>query len=1141
MNPQARDGLRTRKLMNDQARPTRDPLHLFVGRDAELAELSAGIDDAIAGRGRLFLISGEPGAGKTTLAEQLANHAASRGVRVLWGRCWEGGGAPAYWPWVQLLRPLIEHRPEAAPEGPATGDVDISRLFPELLNGAATGVDLSPRSAAARFRLFAAVASLLKRESSVQPLLMILDDMHAADQASLLLLKFVVRDLRDARLLMVTTFRDLEALSDAEVTGTVGELLREGPSIRLRGLQPTEVRQFVANLTGRGVSDEQISRLDEATGGNPLFIREMVRLVGANGRPGWPGGAEISAGLRAVIHQRLSGLDANAIQVLSIAAVVGHEFEVPLVQQASTLDLPSILQSLAQAERSGIIVRAPGASSLFQFSHGLVREVLHDDLPVALRRELHAKVGEALEKLHEGELSPFVAQIAYHYAEAGTEDAAPEAIEYARRAGEQAMEAHAYEEAAAQYTRALEAMLLSASDDALRCDLLLRLGDAQARAGDYQAARGSFLRASELARRLDAPEQLARAALGFGEPQVEGGLVDQKLLTLLREALDRLSPEDSTLRARVLARLSLELTFSDDPKLRNELRDSLSREALEMSRRLGDASTLALACRARWMSVWGPDGLEERSALSDEIISLARQAGDRETELIGRARRITCALEAGDLRAADIDIAAHAQLAGQLRMPYYEWTAATLRAGRALLDGSIELAEGLAAAAQSLLAGRPNARLAYLNQITPIRWEQGRLAELRDAWSGLVDRFPQAGFGRAWLALTESERGRDDDAMGHVRALVEEVGDLPRGGLWLPSLASASLAIAQTGDPGAAAVVYPLLRPYSSRIIIIPMPHPVMCFGSASLYLALLANVMSRWEEATELFESAIRANIHLGAKALLARTQLEYARMLIRRGDTADRQKALPLLAASGATARDLGLATIGREAGHLQAPEAGGAVAPAHDVAAAVRDATDRNLFQQEGDYRTISYDGSVVRLRDSKGLRLLARMLAEPGREFHSIELESRENLSAPPALGSAHRAASLELESRPDLGDAGGLLGATAKAEYRARLQEIEAEIDEAEEWADPERASKAREERDFLVSELSRAVGLGGRDRKAGSHAERARINVTRAIKAAIDNVERNHASLGKHLRRTVRTGTYCSYNPDPRVPVNWQL
>jgi hypothetical protein len=207
---------------------------------------------------------------------------------------------------------------------------------------------------------------------------------------------------------------------------------------------------------------------------------------------------------------------------------------------------------------------------------------------------------------------------------------------------------------------------------------------------------------------------------------------------------------------------------------------------------------------------------------------------------------------------------------------------------------------------------------------------------------------------------------------------------------------------------------------------------------------------------------------------------------------------------------------------------------------VSEAAAPTASRNLFRREGEYWTVGYEGAVVRLRDAKGLGHLARLLTHPGQEFHVVELEAADRRPAVAAVGPRGRAGAGELAVRRNLGDAGALLDATAKAAYRARLAELEAELEEAEAGNDPARAARARGEREFLVAELARAVGLGGRDRRAAAHAERARLNATRAIRAAMANLARVHPSLGRHLSATVRTGRYCSYVPDPRAPIAWQ-
>jgi len=1129
--------------MGDPAR--RGAGQAFVGRDREVAELVAGLEDAAGGRGRLFLIAGEPGIGKTWLAEHLAGHATKRGIQVLWGRCWEGGGAPPFWPWAQMLGALAEDRDEqtlAAWLG--AGAAHVAQMVPglgERLGTTAIPAVPSRESDAARFYLFEATTGFLKHASSVQPLLLVLDDLHAADDPSLLLLQFLARQLHGARLLVVGTYRDIGADRQRQpgVGDAVGQLLRDGQLLNLGGLDRDEVKGLIEALSGVVPSEAKVAAVHETTEGNPLFVREAVRLLATEAtleRPG-RGGVPIPGSVRAVIGRRLAPLSADAVQVLSAAAVVGREFDLALVGPACGLPVEVVLGALSEAAALGVVAEEEGAVGGYRFSHSLMREVLYERLPIPARTELHRRVGERIERVYGTGSGAHVAELARHFAEVAAAGEADKALAYARRAGERAMGMYAYEQAAAEYQRALHAWKFAGADEPVRCELLLRLGAAQARAGNYQQAKESCLQAAEISRRLGAPEQLARAALGFGERQVEGGLVDRQLVALLQEALDGLGPQDSPLRARLLARLSLEFTFSDE----TNRTASLSLEAVAMARRLADPVALRTALDTRWMAVWGPDGLEERTALAEEILRLARETGDREMELDGHASRAASSLESGDVQAAQADIAAHARLAEELPMAIHRWAATTMRALRALLSGSFEEAERLANQALSLQPGRPNVMFTHLVQVALLRWEQGRLGALRGELQGVVDRFPRAAFARAWLSLADAELGDRDGARRGLRSLAEQLPQRPRDGIWLPAVALASVLSAHLNEPEAAGSLYRVLLPYAGHIVAFTSPQPVACHGSASFYLGLLATVTARWAEAADQFEAAIRAHDRLGARPLLARTRYEYARMLLRRGQAADRSRAVELLDRALATASTLGMAAVAEGIQTLRAAQAGGPLPaePAGGEAAAPEGT--RNVFRQEGEYWTVCYEGSVVRLKDAKGLRHLARLLTHPGREFHTVDLEAAEG-QAPPAapVGPRGRAEAGELEVRPDLGDAGELLDATARAAYKARLEELGAELEEAEGFTDSARAAKARQERDFLVDELARAVGLGGRDRRAASHAERARLNATRAIRAAMANLARANPSLGRHLSSTIRTGRYCSYTPDPRAPIAWE-
>ena len=665
----------------------------FVGRDRELAELVAGLEDATGGRERLFLITGEPGIGKTWLAEHIAAHASAQGIRVYWGRCWEGGGAPPFWPWGQVIDALADdYDDQTLVSWLGAGTARVAQLVPGLAGrlGVTTMPEaVSRESDAARFYLFEAVTGLFRHAALVQPLLLILDDLHAADEPSRLLLEFLVRQLRGARLLVVATHRDIAMDRPERIDDAVGPLVREGQLVSLSGLSRNDVKDLIEVLSGAVPSQAQVAAVYQRTEGNPLFVREVVRLQAAEANqdraPG-TGGMSIPGSVRAVIGRRLAPLSASAVRVLSAAAVVGREFDLSLVEPASDLAGERILDSLSEAVALGVVVEDDRTGSGYRFSHSLIREVLYERLPIPVRMQLHRRVGEAIERLYGSGTGAHVAELARHFAEVAAVGDADKALIYARLAGERALAMHAYEEAAAEYQRALSALKFAGPDELERCELLLQLGSAQARAGNYQQAQESSLQAAEISRRLGAPEQLARAALGLGERQVEGGLVNQQLVALLQEALVGLSPQDSPLRARLLARLSLEFVFSDE----TELTESFSREAVTMARRLADPLALRTALDTRWMAVWGPDGLEERIALADEILRRARDTSDREMELDGHAQRAASSLESGDGKGVQADIAAHARLAEELPMAIHRWAATTMGVLQALLRGSFD-------------------------------------------------------------------------------------------------------------------------------------------------------------------------------------------------------------------------------------------------------------------------------------------------------------------------------------------------------------------------------------------------------------------------------------------------------------------
>jgi predicted ATPase len=467
--------------MTSQSTFDRQPSrNAFVGRERELAELRAALDEVSASHGQLFLLSGEPGIGKTRLAEEISNEASTREMRVAWGRSWEGGGAPAYWPFIQILRACVtdcdgEHLMALL----GCGASEIARLIPELklslpsLEEAKAASD----SESARFRLFDAVATLLKNVARNGPLLIVVDDLHDADQPTLQMLRFIARETKDARILIIGAYRDAEVRQSPELGKLIGDLIREGRTVSFAGLSQAEVGEFIELSSAKKADDKLVADLYHATDGNPLFVEGVVRLLAAEGkleRTGFDGSAfRIPDGVRESIRRRLAALSDEANSMLSIASVIGNEFERLLLQRVSGCSSEQIVGQSDEAVRIGVL--RPGAPGFprQQFAHALIREVLYDDLAANRRIELHGEIGAAIEEIYNRDLKPRWAQLAHHFRAAGV---AGKAIDYSIDAGEAAYRIFAYEDASLSWQTALRLMEEHNTEPQNQARLLERLG-----------------------------------------------------------------------------------------------------------------------------------------------------------------------------------------------------------------------------------------------------------------------------------------------------------------------------------------------------------------------------------------------------------------------------------------------------------------------------------------------------------------------------------------------------------------------------------------------------------------------------------------------------------------------------------------
>lgn len=1071
----------------------------LVGRSREQAELTTAYDEAAAGRGGVVLIAGEPGIGKTSLALAFSEWAAQHGGTVCWGRAWEAGGAPAFWPWIEVLREATRDL-ELGADPP--GLSELVALLPEL------GERFPQRSAApsadpvqGRFRLFDAVSTLLRRAADEAPLAIVLDDLHAADVPSLELLRFLARGARRAPLAIVGTYRDAEARMSESTGPVLAKIERDARVMRLARLGRDDVGVLVERATGGAANDALVTRLAGATEGNPLFVVEALRLLRTQGAGGDARSIALTGGVREVIRERLAVLPDDVRAVVEAASVLGRDVDPELLAAATGKSPAELRAPLELALAADVLGRREDGRLIF--SHILLREVPYQALEPARRARLHLAVADALERrAHDGGGAP-VAELAHHAFEAAPVGGLDRAIEWATQAAERAMALHAFEDAVPLLERAVQAL---PEQGARRCDLLLALGLARIRAGQDRRGRDACQEAVDLARRLGDRDRLVRATLAYGEVYTFA-VLDQNLTTLLQESLAALGPGDRPETARLLARLAAATQPAIDPSGPIET----AREAVAMARRIGDdRCSLGVLHAASSALAYFADP-RERRGIDEEQVVLAAKLDDKLREARGHLRLVFDHLELGDVARADASLLEYERIARVLRLPAVTWQAPMMRAMRALLEGRFAEAEERQAEANALAAQADDSNLTLTSTMfrAGLLWTGARhveLAEYVPVIRDVLERSTDPPYARSAAAGFQARLGHAAETRAEL-ARIDDIDHYDHGSMacWVGE------AVVFVGDRSQAQALYDRMA---------PIEHRVHCWGIGAMVIdapvatvrAMLAARLEMWAEVDRLFSFALARTESMGARPAEARVRYEWAKALA----TRDGARARELADGARPIADDLGLPSLVLALDALaasMAPARASAPPPPPPPASAVTQplpAEPTFCLVLEGEVWAVTCGNEVFRLKDSKGLQILAQLVAHPGREFHVTDLV------APPG-----EAGFVE--------DSGDMIDREALARYRERAKDLQDELREADEWGDAGRAAKLREELDFLAGELSRGVGLGGRSRKASSSAEKARVNVQRRLKDAIQRIGEQHPALGQHLERAVKTGTFCSY------------
>ena len=1033
----------------------------LVGRRELLASLGAAVEDATGGRGRVVLLTGEAGIGKTALAAAAADDARRLGALVLWAACWQDEGAPGYWPWVQVARRLPSAAGPAGEPPPA-----LARLLHGAGEGGAPESEASPE--AARFQLFDELSSALLAAAEARPLVLVLDDLQWADAASLTLLGFLARRLRDSRLLVIGTCRDTGLVPGDRVAELLAGVAAAGTVVPLAPLDDREVDELIAGVLGGPPAAGLAAEVHRRGGGNPLFVQELTRLLG--GHAAAPAGLPL--GVREAIGDRLERLGQPCVDLLTAAALAGPEVEPALLARATASEHAQVLDLLEQAARARVLL-APGEPlGPWRFAHDLFREALEERLGAGDRARLHLAVARALEAERDAGAAVPAARLAGHYVLAAGAGGGDRALRWSELAAREATRRLAHEEAALHWRRLLR--VLDAAPDAGgdRTAALLELGDADRRAGDMPAARADYLAAAELARRAGDAGGLAAAALGTHAIGTTMLQPDDELRGLLEEALAALGDHggSAALRARVLAGLARALAWSGRELPRAH---ELARRAVAEAEAGADTATQASCLLALHNAIWGPGTAAERKELAGRIVALAKAAGDRELEVEARLLRAADLLELAD-PAFRAELGDFFHEAETLRQPRLRYLAQSRRAMLAVLAGRFDEAERRLEAAYALGTeiGEPDAGGVRAEQLWEVRSSQGRRMDLAsDIARTSLD--PDSREAQAFALLAQLELGDVEPLAAAARQLLDELdpAEVPRNQNWTTNLTYAAELAAAIGDPLRCERLYRALEPLRETTAV--TTAAVTFKGAVDHHLGILAAALGRREAAEAHLRRAVELHRRLGARAWTRRSAEALERL--------------------------------------VGAAPAGDGGAPA------------RGVFRRDGALWTLGWDGASVRLRDAKGLGDIATLLRAPGREVRAAELVA--------AGGDASRAGLL-------LG-ADEVLDQRARGEFRQRLADLEDEIDEADAWSDPERAARARRERDALADELAAATGLGGQARRLGDQSERARKAVTARIRDAVGRIERVHPALGAHLRASITTGTWCSYSP--ASPVSWEL
>lgn len=1068
----------------------------LIGREHAGGVLRGHVERGVRSHGGLVLVTGEAGIGKTALVTAAAEEARRGGALVVSGSCWDSDNAPGYWPWVQVIRGLRRGVGEEEwGEVTREAGADLGVLLGEAARDGKgeLGEDAEAGDA---FRVYDAVTTLLVAVSQARPVVVVLDDLHWADTASLRLLEFAARHAWFERLLLMGTYRDVEAESPGHpLRPLIMPLVAKATSVTLTGLSRDEVGALMERTAGREPDAGLVAEVHRRTGGNPFFVEQTARL--------WAGGGDpraIAPGVREALRHRLALLPEAVVELLTTASVLGRSFDRKPLAAASGAPVPHVDRLLEQAVAARLV--APSGPGRFEFTHDLVRETLYDALPDADVRRRHAGVVRALATTPDLAGRSVPADLARHAYLAGPELPPEQALDLLHEAGKDAGGRLAFDEAIGHYRRASE--IAETTDDVRRRTIvLLDLGDLLRHMGESAEAWGCYDRAARLARESGETALLARVALAVYRDTRAARRPD--VLALMSEAyrefVGRAERDPAELGVERMAR-------------------ELAVRYAVVARRGADDEALGFSLWATHDTIWGPGTAAERLPLTDEMITVARRAGDVEMEMHATSMRWVTLLELGDPAYYD-QFRTFVDAAEQLGQPRFLMAVHIDSSLIASLTGRFAEAERQFEDALGQFTRESAEHAPFRHLPAHMRWSilmlQGRydeVEELRDELAGRPHFHPQL-----LAALTDAEVGRGGEALRHLRKVLDEgtdagpVSDRIYLPLWLRFQA---LAAAGSGDPELCERARRDIAPYRDQWTVSLYGCDIS--GPMVLWAAVVDAGQERWDAAIDGFTEAVASADRVRARPWSVYARLRLAASLAARGGPGDATAARAVLDRAEADGRRIDMRQVPAWAERVRR------LLGSPDKAPPERPFGDRPHFRFGGQVWELSFAGRTVHMPDAKGLRDLHYLLGRPGAEVSAVQLLD-------PAGGDVVVAA------RGMGGD--DVLDEEARARYKERLVRLDDEIDRAVALGDDGRAAAFDTEREALLGELRAAAGLGGRARRLGDEAERARKTVTARIRDTLRRLDTAHPELAAHLRENVTTGAACSYRGEPGT--SWRL